>query len=181
MFQLDTFVSDFRADFDGSWRSAQQIWPGPDPLWRDWLLDHGSLTRRLRQLSRGTFRVNVLHEGWIRGNTRQQRLMCIGKTACQPMWSRHVELCLFDRPWVAAHSLIPYSSMKGSLRQLSRLRDKPLGGFLFEQPSLRRSQPELVRLQHCWGRRSVFTLQNRPLIVAEFFLPEMQSQLGLRI
>jgi chorismate lyase len=179
VFQLDTFDSEFRADFDGNWRSAQQIRPGPDPQWRDWLLDHGSLTRRLKLLSQGTFRVSVLQEGWIRGNAHQQRILGAGK-ACQPLWSRHVELCLFDRPWVAAHSLIPYSSMKGSLRQLSRLRDKPLGGFLFEQPSLCRSEPELLRIDNCWGRRSIFTLHKRPLIVAEFFLPEMQLQLGLR-
>ena len=180
MFHSDTFVSPFRADLQANWRYAQQIWPGPGPLWRDWLLEHGSLTRRLKLISQGTFKVNVLHEGWIRGNTRQQLLLDAGK-ACQPLWSRHVELCLFGRPWVAAHSLIPYSSMKGTLRQLSRLRDKPLGSFLFEQPSLCRSEPELLRLHDCWGRRSVFTLQSRPLIVAEFFLPEMQQHLGLRI
>lgn len=171
------FQSQFLADAPLKWRHADQQFPRPDPFWRDWLLETGSLTRRLKELSQGTFRVNVLAEGWVLGTGRQALLFGQHRSR-QLLWSRHVELCLYDKPWVAAHSLIPLSSLRGSLRQLVKLRDRPLGGFLFDQPGLKRSEPELVCLDGCWGRRSVFSLQRNPLLVAELFLPAMVD--GLR-
>ncbi|MAO40586.1 MAG: chorismate--pyruvate lyase [Pseudohongiella sp.] len=166
----------FRADLNQAWRPIQQCLPGPDAFWRDWLLESGSLTRRLQAVSDDTFQVRVLAEGWIRGSSHQMQLLGSHRPG-HWLWSRHVELCLYGKAWVAAHSLIPYNSMRGHLRQLSRLRDKPLGGFLFEQPGLSRQPPEITRSNDCWGRRSLFSLQQRPLLVAEFFLPEMRYHL----
>jgi chorismate lyase len=121
--------------------------------------------------------VRVLDEGWIQGS--HQTISVFGKRqATQMMWSRRVLLCGHGRPWVAAHSLIPCSSVQGSLRQLVRLRDRPLGGFLFRHPQLRRDEPELVRFSDHWGRRSVFHLQGKSLLVAEFFLPALIEQIN---
>ena len=107
--------------------------------------------------------MRVLDEGWIQGS--HQTISVFGKRqATQMMWSRRVLLCGHGRPWVAAHSLIPCSSVQGSLRQLVRLRDRPLGGFLFRHPH--------------WGRRSVFHLQGKSLLVAEFFLPALIEQIN---
>ena len=70
---------------------------------------------------------------------------------------------------------------------------RPLGGFLFACPSLKRGEVELARLapgnavyeramarlqlppQPLWGRRSVFRLQDKPLLVAEIFLPAIET------
>lgn len=168
--------SGYRADADLSWRRAGQHWPRPPQIWQQNLLEPGSLTRRLQALSDGTFKVRVLEEGWIQGSP--QTISVFGKRkATQLMWSRRVLLCGYGQPWVAAHSLIPFSSVQGSLRQLVRLRDRPLGGFLFRHPQLRRDEPELVRMPDHWGRRSVFHLQGKSLLVAEFFLPELITQI----
>jgi chorismate--pyruvate lyase len=168
--------SGYRADADLSWRRVEQHWPRPPPVWQQSLLAPGSLTRRLQALSDGTFKVRVLEEGWVQGSA--QTISIFGKRkAAQIMWSRRVLLCGHGQPWVAAHSLIPFSSVQGSLRQLVRLRDRPLGGFLFRHPQLRRGEPELVRLSDHWGRRSVFHLQGKSLLVAEFFLPELIARI----
>ena len=46
------------------WLSAAQLHPAPAPLLRDWLFDHGSLTRRLTTLSAERFAVQPLQQGW---------------------------------------------------------------------------------------------------------------------
>lgn len=99
---------------------------------------------------------------------------------------RQVLLYCNEVPWVYARTVIPLTSLRGPLRGLTRLGNKPLGAVLFANRTMRRSAIEVTRLmpqhpchaavQHAgkeiiWGRRSVFHLHNRPLLVSEFFLP----------
>lgn len=163
------------ADSPTLWRPCHQLPVRPNPFWRDWLLDSGSLTERLDQISSDTFHVNVIDEGWCLAGQRQRQIFA-GDKVTQLMWSRRVQLCLYGRPWVAAHSLIPYSSLVGSGRQLVSLKSKPLGRFLFQQSGLQRGGLEVTRLtDDIWGRRSLFYLQQKPILVAEFFWPGMQN------
>jgi chorismate lyase len=163
----------FRADSDLGWKSPSQYFPGPGPEWSQWLLDPGSLTQRLVSLSDGKFQVEVLDECWSRQYSAAL-LPCFGsRLVKQLMWSRQVVLKGNGTPWVAAHSLIPTSSLRGSLRQLSKLQSRPLGAFLFRHPSLVRDKLEIARVGDGWGRRSVFYLYDKPLLVAEFFLPAL--------
>jgi len=92
---------------------------------------------------------------------------------------------------VFARTVIPASSLRGRLRRLSMLGTRPLGALLFADPGMRRDAPEIARIhpghdiflqavQHSrarpaaiWGRRSVFYLDNKPLLVSEIFLPEI--------
>lgn len=89
------------------------------------------------------------------------------------MWSRKVLLICGDIPWVYAHSLIPVSSLTGPLKQLRKLRDRPLGEFLFRDYRLKRQQLEVTHLDDVTGRRSLFYLHGKPLLVAEFYLPAL--------
>ncbi|MES3008342.1 MAG: chorismate lyase [Pseudomonadota bacterium] len=160
------------------WRPASQVLPHPEPIWQSWLLDPGSLTQRLKERCAsmavpGRFNVCVLEEGWVRKQS-PALLQCFdAHVARERMWSRRVLLRCGDTPWVAAHSLIPVSSMQGPLKRLRTLNDKPLGEFLFRHPQLRRDQLELTHTGALWGRRSLFHLYDRPLLVAEFFLPAL--------
>lgn len=162
----------YRADALLPWRLFSQQWPRPDGEWCDWLLEPGSLTQRLQLVSEGTFKVQVISEGWCYQKSGNRDPFSV-TVARQMMWSRRVLLCGLGKPWVAAHSLIPVSTLRGSLRQLVKLRDRPLGGFLFKHPSLMRCEPEIVKTEDHWGRRSLFQLEGRPLLVAEFFLPAL--------
>jgi chorismate--pyruvate lyase len=85
---------------------------------------------------------------------------------------------------------LPLRSLTGRLRQLRRLDSRPLGGFLFRQPGLERAPLEISRLgpgcdyvpaslqgdAPLWGRRSVFRLDDRPLLVSEVFLPAFMQR-----
>lgn len=177
VFKRDAGSLIYCADAQTNWQRPAQLAGRLTPGVRDWLTDSGSLTARLKSHSCGTFSVRVISEGWILANAAQRKLL-EPRPVSQLMWSRHVQLCVFGEAWVAAHSLIPYSSMRGVLRQLATLRDRPLGGFLFEQPGLKRFEPQITRVNNSWGRRSVFQLNGQRLIVAEYFLPAMMDYFG---
>lgn len=162
----------YQADAGYGWRLLNQCWPRPSADERDWLLTPGSLTRRLQSISAGTFFVKVVAEGWVYRTVRVPGFDAKAASK-QMMWSRQVILGGFGEHWVAAHSLIPVSSLKGPQRRLVNLGNKPLGGFLFRQASLRRGEPQVCHTENVWGRRSLFYLEDRPLLVAEFFLPEL--------
>lgn len=155
------------------WRPAGRVLPRPQPELQAWLLDPGSLTQRLKERSAGLFRVQVLEEKWVR-HTSPSLLQCFPIYLTRSrMWSRKVLLKCGDLPWVMAHSLIPVTTMVGELRCLRTLSERPLGEFLFSDPLLQRSQLELTQWRDIYGRRSLFHLQGRPLLVAEFFLPAL--------
>ncbi len=90
---------------------------------------------------------------------------------------REVALCIRNQPVVLARSVIPRSTLTGAERQLLVLNTKPLGEFLFSHKHMSRSKIEVkkgtVNQQAVWGRRSIFKLNNKPLLVSEFFLPSL--------
>ncbi len=171
----------------GSWK----IHRGSDvPMgMEDWLLDCGSLTRRLIKASEGEFRVRVVHQGWGRPLYSESQLLCTRRA--ETALVREVELLGHDTPWVFARTLIPASSLRGGARRLANLGEKPLGAVLFSDPSMRRGSIQVARLQprhplfaaatshleqkpaELWGRRTLFYLAGKPLLVNEIFLPKL--------
>ncbi|WDD98932.1 chorismate lyase [Thalassomonas actiniarum] len=151
----------------------------------DWLLAPGSLTARLKQLC-SHFRVEVLG---------QEMLPCSAAEAHGDIKAgdqvlvREVILYCDDVPQVFARSLLPLTSLTGSERQLAHLGEQPLGQVLFNSPDLERKDIEIACLDRqspvaaltrmmaledtteLWGRRSLFYLQQKPIMVAEVFLP----------
>jgi len=152
---------------------VSRVVPSPGPALCSWLLDPGSLTARLKALAGERFSVRVLDECWIR-HVSPSLLQCFEPHVLrQRLWSRKVLLCCGETPWVAAHSLIPVGSMQGPLKRLRRLDARPLGEFLFRNPTMQRFQLELTCSHALWGRRSLFYVHDQPLLVAEFFLPAL--------
>ena len=156
----------------------------------EWLRDEGSLTQRVIQAcGRGEFRVRVLHQGWAAPLYSESRLLKMrrGSTALL----REVELLCNSHPWVFARTLIPATSLRGSARRLGRLGDKPLGAVLFSDPHIHRGLTQVARLQQrhplfeaasshltvkppeLWGRRTLFFVAKRPILVNEIFLPDI--------
>lgn len=155
------------------WRPVAQILPRLDLQLQSWLLDPGSLTWRLKDMAGSKFRVEVLEERWELGLS-PALLQCFpSHVAGQRMWSRKVLLKNGHTPWVYAHSLIPVSSLMGPLKQLRKLSNRPLGEFLFRDYRLQRQQLEVAHLDDVTGRRSLFYLHGKPLLVAEFYLPAL--------
>jgi chorismate lyase len=150
--------------------------------WRPWLLDSGSLTERLRAASGGDLRVRVLSQRWARPRLEERRALRLG--AGQRALIREVLLLGRGEPWIHARSVLPLGLLRGRYRFLAQLGERPLGALLFRDPTLRRGPiqverrpvPALPGLELppgalAWERRSLFHLAERPLLVAEMFLP----------
>jgi chorismate lyase len=169
------------------WKHRKQcLHVRPDSAVTDWIFDPASLTARLIAACKGQFRVEVLSLQC--GLPRRDEARALKMSSRQLAQIRQVLLYCNDVPWVYARTIMPVSSLQGALRGLTRLGNKPLGAVLFANRTMRRSVIEVTRLtaQHpcyaallnpgnetVWGRRSVFHLHDRPLLVSEFFLPAM--------
>jgi len=161
-------------DADLCWETLEHCQCLPPDAYLTWLTDPGSLTQALIQKSAGEFAVRVHEEQWTSVND-SQLLAQFGPLDCSHrFWSRKVSLLGHGVPWVHAHTLIPEHSIEGSLAEILELNDRPLGEYLFAQADLLRSSLEITAFQgQGWGRRSLFFVGGKPVIVAEFFLPQL--------
>ena len=106
---------------------------------------------------------------------------------------RQVELLCDETPWVCARTVMPGATLSGPLRKLAHLKSQSLGAILFASPSMQRGEVEISNISSAdkthrlleqgganlpaslWGRRSVFRVYGKPLLVCEFFLPAMEK------
>lgn len=173
------------------WRPRRQLPPQSRPprALCAWLDDSGSLTARLIALSQGQFHLEVLRQYLALPSREEQQALAMARPARALI--REVILCGRNQPWVFARSVLPLYSLSGKLRHLRKQHNRPLGAFLFSQPHLRRSPiavaafsaddgyvpASIARQNSLWGRRSVFALDGKPLLVSEVFLPALCAQL----
>lgn len=142
------------------------------PLWRDWLLNKGSLTARLSALQPGSFNVEVLSQFTALPTSTERQALQL--QSHQPVWIREVILRLGDIPLVYARTAVPLATLRAAGGNLKKLGSRSLGSFLFRQPGLQRTP---LQVSHCadndlglqWARRSVFSLSGYPLLVTEAF------------
>lgn len=170
------------------WRVGRQIFSDPVPENMGcWLFDPASLTARLVAACSGRFRVQVLEQTWRSPLHNESRRL--GMRYKRTALIREVLLYCDDKPWVYARTVIPKTTLTGPSKYLANLGSKPLGAVLFADPHMQRDEievSELVPGQHLyekavqalanppatiWGRRSVFYLYHKPLLVNEIFLP----------
>ena len=101
---------------------------------------------------------------------------------------RQVKLLCDDEALVYARTVIPVSTLCGKQRIYANLGNRPLGAMLFADSSMRREQIMVSKLsasdvlhqrtgvtnkEEVWGRRSVFYVSEKPLLVSEYFLPAL--------
>ncbi|PCI59503.1 MAG: chorismate--pyruvate lyase [Gammaproteobacteria bacterium] len=151
----------------------------------DWLFDPSSLTARLKSHCQ-SFRVEVV--GQQLQTCQVDEANSAIKTGEQVL-VREVVLYCDEQPQVFARSLLPLKSLTGEEQQLAHLGTQPLGQVLFNNPQLERQSIEVESFDHnsavskfsatlgltpehnLWGRRSLFVLNKKPIMVAEVFLP----------
>ncbi len=170
-----------------TWRSLRRcsFFKLPQGL-NSWLFDQSSLTQRLIEASNNQFSVKVLSQTWQLPNTSES--IRLNLPLRQRALIREVILYGAGEPWVYARSVLPVRTLTGKLRVLKSLDNRPLGALLFGQPSMKRSAIEIAKFkpdnkvipdpfnQHIlWGRRSVFFLHAKPLLVSEIFLPQFKT------
>lgn len=184
----------FPITLSGKWQSptnANQNSVLSDTL-LNWLLDSGSLTTRLSAHCQ-QFRVELLG---------QQVIACPDVEANETIQAgeqvlvREVLLYCDDQPQVFARSLLPLASLTGEEQKLANLGTQSLGQVLFNNPSLQRQNIEIANFtkdssvgllaeklglpkrEQLWGRRSIFVVEDKPLMVAEVFLPSALAYQG---
>jgi chorismate--pyruvate lyase len=182
------FQSLFPVTLSSHWRDAKDCFLNENL--KSWLLDPNSLTARLKSHCH-QFRVELLGQ---RIESCQENEAVLLIPAGEKVLVREVILFCDERPQVFARSLLPLSSLTGAEQALTNLGTQSLGQVLFNNPSLERQTIEVAEfdkgssvgklanqlqsleksnnsVEELWGRRSIFVLENKPLMVAEVFLP----------
>ena len=183
-----TKFSNFRLHREPSWRSLLSRSDRSVPKqWRDWLLDKGSLTQRLIDASNNSLTVQILNQRIDTPRFTEQQALKLSPRRLTLI--REVVLLANSTPWVYARSIIPLTTLTGRLRKLRHLDNQPLGALLFRDPTMTRGPVEVAchtninaKLptalgdiqKSLWGRRSVFRLDAKPLLVSEIFLPDFK-------
>lgn len=178
----------FPVTLPSDWLDANNI-SLPENL-MGWLLDPNSLTARLKSHCQ-QFRVELLGQR-IESCQESEAVSLI--PSGEKVLVREVILFCDDKPQVFARSLLPLSSLTGEEQALANLGTQSLGQVLFNTPSLKREAIEVASFdqsssvakmtkqlglttyataneEKLWGRRSIFILEGKPLMVSEVFLP----------
>lgn len=151
------------------------------------LFQKGSLTRLLQQRCNGSFNIELITESWRNPMPDERRLLSLRNN--ESTFIRETWLKCGDQKLVFARTVIPRKTLRGKSIKLTRLGTKPLGDILFNDNTACRTNMRYAKIPvHCepyiktiennsdinfdlWGRQSIFTIKNNPLLVIEVFLP----------
>lgn len=160
------------------------------PALRDWLLETGSLTRRVQNACSpaAPFGLQLLARGFAPAHRDELPLLGLHDRARM----REILLKRGDTPLVFAHSVISHRDLHGAWSILDGIGGRSLGSILFADPTVRRGALHFCRIdarhplfrkalpwcqnaqvKALWARRAVFERAGRPLIVTEVFLPQI--------
>ena len=172
--------------FQSRWLTRRQLFNQAVPAaLLDWLFDSSSLTARLQRRCPGKFRVELISQKIEKPRLDEISILKLhhGDSALV----RQVRLICADTSVVYARTVIPLSTLSGKERSYANLGNRPLGAMLFADRSMRRGQVMVSRLNESdalykhtgvaegeiWGRRSVFYVSEKPLLVSEYYLPAL--------
>lgn len=152
---------------------------------QSWAYESGSLTRRLRATYGDAVTVKLLFQQWRVPFLTERKLL--GLPEQRVCLTREVLLYANDKPLILARTIIPADTIKIANRSLSKLGTRPLGEVIFSYPQLERVAMDVTRVtlnnwtsmalnvgaiqQPIWGRRTVYAIKHRQMLVSEFFLP----------
>jgi len=172
------------------WRTRKRVPTRDIPAGlKPWLYEEHSLTGKLKYRCPGLFSLQLLDQFKGHPTANERTILCLhsGRIAL----IRRVQLLCADKPLVFARSIIPLETLDGGEKRLAHLGSKPLADILFAHPMMRRGEMEFARLvpgqplftqaaaslgehwDEIWGRRSLFNLNDKPLLVTEVFSPEL--------
>ncbi len=170
------------------WRSVSnsRLHQSPAHI-RSWLLESGSLTRRLKVLCGEHFNVSVQYQHWSRPTLQERQVLGIRHRDYANI--REVLLCYDNSVFVIARTVIPRQMLVGRQRHLISLGNRPLGEVIFAEPGLTYSSFEIAVIKSdtfqsgilsepydsvtIWGRRTCYLLHNKPILISEIFLPAL--------
>lgn len=154
---------------------------------QSWTYESGSLTQRLRNFYGDSVAVKILLQRWHKPFLSERRLLQLPEH--QYSLTREVLLHANGKPLILARTIIPVTTIKTAKSNLSQLGNRPLGEIIFSYPKLERIAMDITLIapstwnrpviaeaginQSIWGRRTVYAIAHKQMLVSEFFLPEV--------
>jgi chorismate--pyruvate lyase len=154
---------------------------------QSWTYESGSLTQRLRNFYGEDVAVKILLQCWQKPFLSERRLLKLSEDRYS--LTREVLLHANGKPLILARTIIPTATVKAAKRNLSQLGNRPLGEIIFSYPKLERIAMDVTLIdlskwtppaiaeaginQPIWGRRTVYAIAHKQMLVSEFFLPEV--------
>ncbi|MFT5426690.1 MAG: chorismate--pyruvate lyase [Gammaproteobacteria bacterium] len=151
------------------------------------LLDTGSLIKHLEKFSPEKISLSLEAQSWKKPYPDESKILNLRSGGSCLL--RETFLTCNAQPWVYARTIIPPRTLLGS-RRLAYWGNKPLGYYLFADKLTYRGKIEIAKLKTStipyppiynlaieednvlWGRRSIFYIKEKPLLLTEIFLPE---------
>lgn len=126
-------------------------------LYEDWLVDKGSLTKRLQQRY-ANFSVQAVVVKYAKPISDEAALL--RSPSYKTALIREVLLMGDNQAVVFAHSVLPRASLRGAWHGLGRLGNKPLGATLFANPKVQRTPLSYKKLSanHALYQRAIQSL-----------------------
>jgi len=173
---------------DIKWKDTMLI--GDTPVSGDLLaclLEPGSLIKHLEKFSPREISLSLETQLWKKPHPDESKLLGLRSGGYSLL--RETFLTCDAHPWVYARTIIPPHTLLGS-RRLAHWGNKPLGHYLFSDKLTYRGKIEIARIKTSnipydpiynlaieedhllWGRRSIFYIKNKPLLLIEILLPE---------
>ena len=156
----------------------------PDDV-QSWTYEPGSLTQRLRDYYGDAVGVKVLRQQWGTPFLSERRLLKLHENKYSLI--REVLLHADGKPLILARTIIPAKTIKAAKSNLAHLGNRPLGEVIFSYPKLERIEMDVTLIPvSAWtqpaltegnidkpvrGRRTVYEIAQRQMLVSEFFLP----------
>ena len=116
------------------WQSVRHKHQHLSSTLKQWLFDPSSLTKKLINYSAGQFRVEVIDQRIRRARFSEYNALKLKHH--QYVVVREVILYGQEKALVYARTIMPLSTLKGSLRRLHYLGDRPLGCSFFADPRM---------------------------------------------
>lgn len=160
------------------------------PHLREWLCYSGSFMQRLADKGAENPAIRVLHQAW-QCPLPWEKKWVMSDDHASPAWIREVLIFSGTHYWMLARTVIPQETLMGKYESLMQLGEKALGTILFQDPDMKRSPFEFASVpshsliedydasymksdhNECWGRRSLFSLQKKTLLLTELLLPDI--------
>nr|WP_070962933.1 chorismate lyase [Vibrio sonorensis] len=139
---------------------------------KGWLLEQGSLSRLLSANCQ-KLTVDLLHNRTVKAERlNKAEIALLSEESCL---LRKVVLKGDDTPWVLGRTLIPKSSLSGQSFDLTQQGNIPLGLTVFSTENVERDALQVGVVEtpdgYLLARRSRLWMNNKPMLVAELFLP----------
>ncbi|MGZ8191055.1 MAG: chorismate--pyruvate lyase family protein [Methylococcaceae bacterium] len=154
---------------------------------QSWTYESGSLTQRLRNFYGNNVKVKILRQQWQTPFLTERRSLELPEH--HYCLTREILLQADGKPLILARTIIPASTIKVARSNLSHLGTRPLGEVIFSYPKLERIAMDVTLVNPCswtqlatneaninepiWGRRTVYAIRHKHLLVSEFFLPDI--------